>query len=88
MITKANKKQIINKNKINKNDVGSAQVQIALLTSEIKDITKHLEKNKKDFNSKKNLLTKVKRRTKFLKYLRSKDEASYIKIKTELEIRR
>jgi small subunit ribosomal protein S15 len=76
---KAAKPGIINKHQIHKSDTGSAEVQIAILTEEIKKLTSHLKGNAKDFSSRRGLLRKVSRRRKLLNYLLGEDQARYIR---------
>lgn len=87
MLTKRKKQNIINKFKTHENDTGSPQVQIAILTAEIKDLTSHLKTHKKDFSSRRGLLKKVVERRRLLKYLEREDEASYKKLVDDLNIR-
>lgn len=61
-------------------DTGSAQVQIGLLTKDIKDLTEHLRTHIHDYSSRRGLLKKVSQRRKFLKYLQTHDLKSYEKI--------
>lgn len=77
MLTKKQKQNVINKFKTHENDTGSPQVQIALLTSEIKDLTDHLKTHKKDFSSRRGLLKKVVERRRLLKYLEREDQKAY-----------
>lgn len=79
---------IINDNRINSNDTGSAEVQIALLTSRINYITEHLKKFNKDKHTKNGLIKMVCKRRKLLKYLKRKDLKSYSKIVVKLEIKK
>jgi len=65
------KSNIIKKAQIHKADTGSAKVQIALLDQRIKELTKHLQKHKKDIHSRRGLLKMVSKRKKFLKYLKN-----------------
>lgn len=74
------KKKIIDDLKINKNDTGSIEVQIGLLTKEINDLNEHLKKHIHDFSSRRGLLKKVSRRRKFLKYLQVNSPETYEKI--------
>lgn len=67
-------------------DVGSPEVQIAILTEEIVNLTKHLQKNPKDYNSKRGLILKVAHRKKLLKYLQKKSIERYNKIKKILKL--
>jgi small subunit ribosomal protein S15 len=69
MIDKKKKQQIIKKFAIHENDTGSSEVQIALLTEEIKNLTEHLKSHKKDFSSRRGLLRKVAERRRLLRYL-------------------
>ena len=70
---KARKQEIIAKFAQSEHDTGSAQVQIALLTERIKELTEHLKVNKKDNHSRRGLLKLVGKRKGFLAYLESKD---------------
>ncbi len=85
---KATKTAIIAKYARKEGDVGSPEVQIALLTTKIKELTEHMRANKKDVHSRKGLLAMVNRRRKLIAYLNKKDHARYISLTTELEIRR
>ena len=69
MLDKKAKEKIIEKFKTHESDTGSAQVQIAILTAEIKDLSDHLKMHKKDFSSRRGLLRKVNERRKLLRYL-------------------
>jgi small subunit ribosomal protein S15 len=68
-------------------DTGSAEVQIALLTSRIKQITDHLRSNKKDFHSRRGLLKLVGKRRRLEGYLRTKDIEKYRALIQQLGIR-
>jgi small subunit ribosomal protein S15 len=68
-------------------DTGSPEVQIALLTERITYLTEHLKVHKKDFHSRRGLLTMVGRRRGLLKYLRSVDPARYRAIAEQLGLR-
>jgi len=81
------KKEIISKFARNDKDTGSTEVQIALLTKRIKDLTEHLKINKKDHSSRLGLLKLVGQRRRLLRYLRKKDFNSYNEIKEALGIR-
>lgn len=80
------KEEIIKKYRIHKGDTGSAEVQIAILTDEIKNLTDHLKKNKKDNSSRRGLLKMVAQRKKLLDYLKREDEKRYESIKKKLKI--
>ncbi len=83
----AQKAQIIEQFARNEKDTGSAEVQIALLTKRIANLTEHLKVNKKDHSSRLGLLKMVGRRKRLLRYLRAKDYDSYTKVITSLNIR-
>ena len=80
MLDKKKKQRIIEKFKTHKSDTGSTEVQVAILTEEIKDLTKHLRENKKDFSSRRGLLAKVSLRHKLLRYLEREDEKRFKKL--------
>jgi len=77
MLTPEEKLKLIEKYKIHKADSGSPDVQIALLTEEIKRLLLHLKKHSKDFHSKRGLLKMVAKRKKLLNYLKKEDEKRY-----------
>ncbi|PIR71559.1 MAG: 30S ribosomal protein S15 [Candidatus Nealsonbacteria bacterium CG_4_10_14_0_2_um_filter_37_10] len=77
MLTPEEKEKIIKKYKLHELDTGSAEVQIALLTEEIKRLVLHLKTHPKDFHSKRGLLKMVAKRRKFLRYLKEEDEKRY-----------
>ena len=87
MLTRRQKDNIIKKFATHKGDTGSPEVQIALLTYEIEDLTKHLKSHKKDFSSRRGLLSKVVQRKKLLKYLKDESEARYEKLIKKLKIK-
>lgn len=87
MLTKKQKQAVINKFKTHDNDTGSPQVQIALLTAEVKDLTKHLKTHKKDFSSRRGLLKKVVERRRLMKYLEREDKATFDTLVEALELR-
>ncbi len=78
--------EIIKKFGKHEKDTGSPEVQIALLTEEILNLTKHLQKNPKDYNSKRGLVLKIAHRRKLLKYLERKSFKRYQEIKKILKI--
>ena len=86
-ITKDTKQILISKFAINKNDTGSAEVQIAVLSERIKNLTEHFKSHKHDNHSKNGLIVMVNKRKRLLKYLANKDSEKYTKIKKELNIR-
>jgi len=87
MLDKKKKERIITKYKTHNNDTGSSQVQIAILTEEIKELTKHLKTHKKDFSSRRGLLKKVAERRRLLNYLRREDEKEFEKIVKDLKLK-
>ena len=70
MLTPKEKEKIIEKYKLHKSDTGSPEIQIALLTEEIKRLLLHLKEHPKDLHSKRGLLKMVSQRKKFLNYLK------------------
>ncbi len=79
-------KEIIQKFGKHENDTGSPEVQIALLTEEILNLNKHLQKHKHDKNSKRGLILKIAHRRKLLRYLKKTNYHRYQKIVKELGI--
>lgn len=86
-MVKERKQEIIEKFAQSKNDTGSAQVQVALLTERINELTEHLKANPKDNHSRRGLLKLVGKRKGFLSYLQSKDIDAYRALKKELNLR-
>ena len=86
-ITKDTKQNLISKFAINETDTGSAEVQIAVLSERINNLTEHFKEHKHDNHSKNGLIVMVNKRKRLLKYLANKDSEKYIKIKKELNIR-
>ncbi|MFA5022520.1 MAG: 30S ribosomal protein S15 [Patescibacteria group bacterium] len=87
MLDKKKKEKIIAKFKTHDSDTGSCQVQIAILTEEIKELTKHLKSHKKDFSSRRGLLKKVAERRRLLTYLKREDEKAYGEIVKDLKLK-
>jgi len=87
MIDKRKKAQIIKKFAIHDKDTGSSEVQIALLTEEIKSLTKHLKIHKKDFSSRRGLLRKVAERRRLLRYLERENAESFAELVDRLKIK-
>ena len=71
-----------------KNDTGSSQVQVALLTARIRSLTDHVKINKKDNHSRRGLVLLLSQRKKLLKYMRRINPDSYLNVTNELSIRR
>ena len=84
---KARKQEIIAKYATTEHDTGSAQVQIALLTERIKELTEHLKNNHNDNHSRRGLSMLIGQRKSFLKYLEERDIDGYRALKKELGIR-
>ena len=82
------KSEVIAENKTNANDTGSPEVQIAIVTERILNLSKHMETNKKDFSSRRGLMALVARRRKLLDYLIKIDTARYQAIIAKLGIRK
>ena len=87
-LTKEKKQEIIKKFAKSKNDTGSAEVQIALLTEEINTLTEHLKTNIHDFHSKRGLLMKVGKRRNLLEYLKRTDINRYRELIKRLGLRK
>jgi len=86
-ITAEKKAEIIKKYARHEGDTGSPEVQIAILTERIKNLTEHIKENKKDLHSRRGLIGMVNKRRKLLNYLKRVDEERYNKIVQELGIR-
>ena len=86
-ITKEDKEKIIKKFGKDKNDTGSTEVQVAILTHSISELTEHLKTHKKDKHTRRGLVALVSQRKKLLKYLVRSDSDSYLKLVKELSIR-
>lgn len=84
----AAKAEVIKKFATKKDDTGSPEVQVAILTSRINELSEHMQQHKKDFHSRRGLLAMVAKRRKLLDYVKGKDEARYQKLIKELGIRR
>jgi len=80
MLSTEQKEKLIKEAKIHDADTGSSDVQIVLLTEEIKKLVLHLKKFPKDFHSKRGLLKMVAKRRRLLRYLKSEDEKRYVSI--------
>ena len=88
MISKEAKAQIIEKYKRDEKDTGSPEVQIALLTERINELTEHLKVHKKDNHSRRGLLKMVGKRRNLLNYLAKKDINRYREIVEKLGLRK
>jgi small subunit ribosomal protein S15 len=83
-----NKAQIVADNARGKGDTGSPEVQVAILTARINDLTGHFKTHKKDHHGRRGLLRMVSRRRKLLDYLKSKDAARYTALIQKLSLRK
>jgi len=88
MLTPEEKTKIIKKYKIHDTDTGSSEVQIALLTEEIKRLLSHLKKSPKDFHSKRGLLKMVSKRRKLLNYLKDESSKKYNTILKQIGLKK
>jgi len=88
MITEEKKKAIITDNQKKEGDTGSTEVQIAILTARVQEITEHLKINKKDFSGRRGLLMLVGKRKRLLSYLKNKDMNRYKTLIEKLGIRK
>ena len=86
-IQKDDKEKYVKKFGKNANDTGSAEVQIAILTHRIQELTDHVKIHKKDKHTRRGLVQLVSKRKKMLKYLVRSDSKSYLKLIKELSIR-
>ncbi|MDD6570018.1 MAG: 30S ribosomal protein S15 [Acidaminococcus sp.] len=88
MLTPARKKELIETYRINEQDTGSPEVQIAILTERIGYLTEHLKNNKKDHHSRRGLLKMVGQRRGLLNYLQKKNIERYRSIVERLGLRK
>jgi len=88
MLTKQKKQKIIGDFETHEGDTGSPEVQIALLTNKINELTEHLKIHRKDHASRRGLLKMVGTRSALLKYVSSKDVKRYQKIISRLGLRK
>jgi len=87
MLDKKAKEKVIKKYATHEADTGSAQVQIAILTEEVKELTKHLQTHKKDNSSRRGLIRKVNERHKLVRYLMREDRKAAEELKEALKIK-
>ncbi len=88
MITKEKKAEAISKMARNKKDVGSPEVQVAILTERILEVTEHVKENKHDFMARRGLMQMVGKRKKLLKYLEDTDFEKYKETVKKLGLRK
>ena len=87
-LEKEAKQQLINEFRIHEKDVGSPEVQVAILTRRIQDLSSHLQLAPKDVHSKRGLLSMVARRRRLLGYLRKENPERYKKLIDKLGLRK
>ncbi len=87
-ITAERKQAVIEEYATAKGDTGSPEVQVAILTERINNLSQHMQSHKKDFGSRRGLLALVAQRRKLLDYLKGKDEGRYQDLIKRLNIRR
>lgn len=88
MITKEEKAKAIALTQVAKNDVGSPQAQVSVLTARIKEVTEHLKTNKQDHMARRGLIQMVGKRKKLLKYLETNDFEQYKAVVAKLGLRK
>lgn len=87
-LTKEKKEMLVKEYRMHDRDTGSPEIQIALLTERINQLTEHLKKSSKDFSSRRGLLKLVGKRRRLLDYLKDTDLDGYRKIVEQLSLRR
>ena len=87
-ITAERKQELINEFQSTQGDTGSPEVQVAILTERISNLTEHMKTHKRDFHSRRGLLMMVGQRRRLLDYLKKKDNARYEELVRRLGIRR
>jgi len=88
MITKERKQKVITDFRRDGSDTGSPEVQIAILTSRINELTGHMQTHKRDYASRRGLLAMVSRRRRFLGYLKRVSPGRYVEVLRRLELRK
>ena len=87
-LAKSRKEELVKEFGRGNNDTGSVEVQVAILTEEIKELTEHLKEHKHDFHSKRGLLHKVGKRKSLLEYLKNEDVQRYRELIKKLNLRK
>jgi small subunit ribosomal protein S15 len=87
-VTKDQKQNIIENHRLHEHDTGSPEIQIALLTERINQLTEHFKVHKKDHHSRRGLLKMVGKRRRLLEYLKSKSIERYQRLISELGLRK
>ena len=88
MISKEKKTTAIQQYQRGKNDTGSSEVQVAILTSRINELTEHFKTHKKDHHSRRGLIRMVENRKRLLAYLEREDSSRYQKLISQLNLRK
>ena len=88
IMNKEEKQALIKEYQLSDSDVGSPEVQVAILTKKINALTEHMKANKKDYSTRRGLLAMVSKRRRLLDYLKSKDQSRYFSLIKRLGIRR
>ncbi|HDQ88609.1 MAG TPA: 30S ribosomal protein S15 [candidate division WWE3 bacterium] len=86
-LQKETKQKIIGDNKVHASDTGSPEVQIAILTERISQLSDHLKTHKKDNHSRRGLLQMVGKRRRLMAYLKGKDSSRYVNLVKKLSLR-
>ncbi len=86
MLAKKKKEKVIKKNQIHDKDTGSPEVQVAVLSTQIDELAKHLKKHKKDNSSRRGLIKMVADRRTHLKYLERTDKTRYNALVKKMEL--
>ena len=87
-LTQERKQELMGEYQIHETDTGSADLQVAFLTTRINQLTEHLKLNKKDHSSRRGLLKMIGKRKRLLQFIKAKDEARYKALIGRLGIRR
>jgi small subunit ribosomal protein S15 len=88
VLTQQRKQELIGEYQVHETDTGSADLQVAMLTDRINQLTEHLKSNQKDHSSRRGLLKMIGRRKRLLSFIQKKDQERYQKLITRLGIRR
>lgn len=88
MLSKKEKDALIRKYQVHKDDTGSPEVQIAILTREIEQVSEHLQTHRKDNHSRRGLLKMVGNRRRLMRYLKNEDQRRYEKIADKLKLKK
>lgn len=87
-LTQQRKQELIGEYQVHETDTGSADLQVAMLTDRINQLTEHLKANQKDHSSRRGLLKMIGRRKRLLSFIQNKDQERYQKLISRLGIRR